>query len=172
MQLPVTFASSSIICCMRKIVFFSCVCFCRDKTGQFQSFWNHLCNCTSLQVFPASDVMKILTLVFVSSAPTTPEYKTQRNKIPYLHYFGNSSQLSNQNLITSQHESIRVVHLRAEGGIRFCFCFSPSANETESRCAGVIHLSLFPESQLGNARLGTINKSCVSTAGAEGHCGR
>lgn len=29
---------------------------------------------TSLQVFPASDVMKMLTLVLVSSAPTTPEY--------------------------------------------------------------------------------------------------
>lgn len=30
---------------------------------------------TSLQVFPASAVMKMLTLVLVSSAPTTPEYK-------------------------------------------------------------------------------------------------
>lgn len=30
---------------------------------------------TSLQVFPSSDVMKMLTLVLVSSAPTTPEYK-------------------------------------------------------------------------------------------------
>lgn len=165
MQLPVTFSSSSIGCCRRKLLFCSCL-------GQFQSFWSHSFDCTSLQVFPASDVMKILTLVFVSSVPTTPVHKTRRNKIPYLHYFGNSSQLSQQKLITSQHESIRVVHLKAEAGIRFCFCLSPPANETESRCAGVIHLILFPESQLGNARLGYIDKSCVSTADAEGHCRR
>lgn len=30
---------------------------------------------TSLQVFPASDVMKMLTLVLASSAPTTPGYR-------------------------------------------------------------------------------------------------
>lgn len=30
---------------------------------------------TSLQVFPASDVMKMLTLVVASSAPTTPGYR-------------------------------------------------------------------------------------------------
>lgn len=31
--------------------------------------------CTSLHEFPASDVMKMLTLVLVSSGPTTPGYK-------------------------------------------------------------------------------------------------
>lgn len=39
-QLPVTFASSSIRCCLRKVVFFTCVC--KDKRGQFQSFLKSL----------------------------------------------------------------------------------------------------------------------------------
>lgn len=51
--------------------------------------------------------------------------KRRRNKIPYLHYFGKSSRLWRQKLITSQQESISVVHLRVEAGIRFCFCSTP-----------------------------------------------
>lgn len=78
-------------------MFSSRLCFREDKRGQFQSFENQWFKCTSLQVFPASDVMKILTLVFVSSVPTTPRYKNTEKEISYLHHFAVSYQLSKQN---------------------------------------------------------------------------
>lgn len=107
------------------------------------------------------------------SARFRPHLNTKHDEIKFLSaLFWQLVSALKAKLITSQHESIWLVHLRAEGGIRFCFCFSPPANVTESRCAGVIRCILFPESQLGNTRLGTIGKNCVSAVGAEGHCWR
>lgn len=69
----------NIIICRGKNAFSEFRCSLRDVAAL------QLIYCTSFQVLPASDVMKILTLELVSSGPTTPEHKTKESMLNLEH---------------------------------------------------------------------------------------